>query len=154
MADSKKDKSTQLGLATPADDPSSVPYGLAPRLPISFNKRDGVANIKSYKELATQNLKMLLLTVPGERIMDPNFGVGLSTYLFEQNHPSTHATITSKIYEQVGRYLPFLEIQNVIYRGNGPEHDVFDGNLLNVEIQFLIIPLQLSTVLELSLESN
>jgi phage baseplate assembly protein W len=29
-----------------------------------------------------QNLKMLVLTSPGERVMDPNFGVGIKRFLF------------------------------------------------------------------------
>ena len=83
MADSKKDVSNDIDLAVTAGSVGDVPYGLAPQLPITFNRRDGIANIKNYKLLALQNLKMLVLTIPGERIMDPEFGVGIYALLFE-----------------------------------------------------------------------
>ena len=120
MADSKKDVSNDVGLALPKSDIGGVPFGLAPRLPITFNRQDGIANIKNYKELAMQNLKMLVLTSPGERVMDPDFGVGLKRFLFQQNVGSTHAEIATRIYNQVQRYLPFLRIEDVLFSGEGP----------------------------------
>ena len=154
MAETKKDKSNETGLAVPSSAPGSVPFGLAPQLPISFDRRDGITNIKNYKHLATQNLKMLILTVPGERIMDPDFGVGLKTYLFQQNTPGTHAEISTRIYNQVALYLPFLKIDDLVFSGGGPEDDPFDSNLLHLSIMFTIIPLQLSSTLDLSVESD
>ena len=154
MAESKKDKSNQTGLAVPTNAPGAVPFSLAPRLPVAFDRRDGIANIKNYNELATQNLKMLVLTIPGERIMDPEFGVGLKTYIFQQNHPNTHAEISSKIYSQVARYLPFINIDDLIFGGDGPIDDPFDSNVLYLRIMFTIVPLQLSSTLELSVNSD
>ena len=51
--------------------------GISPKLPISKNKEDGYTLTKTYLESTQQNLKNLLLTVPGERMMDPDFGVGM-----------------------------------------------------------------------------
>ena len=36
------------------------------------------------EQVVRQNIKMVLLTNPGERIFDDNFGVGLRKYLFLQ----------------------------------------------------------------------
>ena len=50
--------------------------GLAPRLPLVFDNVFGPYGlITDYKELVTQNLKMLILTSPGERMMDTQFVV-------------------------------------------------------------------------------
>ena len=38
---------------------------------------------KTLKSKIQQNLRMLLYTSPGERIMIPNYGVGLKRFLFE-----------------------------------------------------------------------
>jgi hypothetical protein len=57
-----------------------------------------------------QNLKMLLLTSPGERIMDNNFGVGLKNFLFEQNVRNTRQALRNRIEEQVEEYMPFLDL--------------------------------------------
>jgi phage baseplate assembly protein W len=36
-------------------------------------------------QTARQKLKNIVLTNPGERVMLPNFGVGIKRYLFSQN---------------------------------------------------------------------
>ena len=57
--------------------------GYAPSLPLSVSKEDGeYALLKTLESVAQQNLKMLFLTCPGERIMDINFGIGIRNYLF------------------------------------------------------------------------
>ena len=57
--------------------------GLSPKLPLSIDEIDGLATNKDFREVARQNLKMIVLTSPGERIMIPNFGVGIRNFLFE-----------------------------------------------------------------------
>ena len=61
-------------------------YGFSPSLPLTYNKTDGpYALLKTIRDVGHQNLKMVILTNPGERVMDPLFGVGISRYLFENN---------------------------------------------------------------------
>ena len=52
------------------------------KLPITPDSGNGYTMIKTIKKMVNQNLKMLILTIPGERVMDPNFGVGVQKYLF------------------------------------------------------------------------
>ena len=70
--------------------------GLSPKLPLVRDSNDGFALTKNLKEVAAQNFKMLILTNPGERIMDVNFGVGILGYLFENNSPETYDQIKSR----------------------------------------------------------
>ena len=94
-----------------------------------------------------QNLKMLVLTAPGERIMLPDFGVGLRNYLFEQNTSSTYSVIDAKIREQVKFYMPFVEVVDVKFN---PVYDTdSSGSGLNVNIDFRIIPFDLFSSLEI-----
>ena len=51
--------------------------GLAVKLPLFYDPVDGPYTLlKTMREVGAQNLKMLVLTNPGERIMNPDFGVG------------------------------------------------------------------------------
>ena len=61
--------------------------GYSPKLPLAYDStQDGnYALNKTLIDTIRQNLKMLLLTNPGERIMMPNFGVGIRTYLFSED---------------------------------------------------------------------
>ena len=56
-----------------------MPSGWGPSLPITRSDEDGFKLTKEIKEQIKQNFKMLLLTIPGERTWDINFGV----YLFK-----------------------------------------------------------------------
>jgi hypothetical protein len=126
--------------------------GLSPKLPLQTDPNDGYALNKTYADMVSQNLKMLILTAPGERIMDPEFGVGIRNYLFEQNHSTTHQEIDLKIKNQVNKYMPFLDVRTVIL---GPD-EIQDGNpnLLKIQIKYLITPLQIFDVVEILFEDT
>ena len=66
---------------------------LSVELPLTISSIDGFTMIKDIKRLVSQNLKMLLLTVPGERVMEPEFGVGLKRYLFQNFTQATYSEI-------------------------------------------------------------
>ena len=66
-------------------------------LPITPDSGDGFTMLKSIDKLIRQNLKMLLLTAPGERVMDPNFGVGVRNYLFSSYHEGVEIEIRNRI---------------------------------------------------------
>lgn len=55
----------------------------APKLPIDIDSDGNFIKIDSALENAKQKLKMIILTNPGEKLMDPEFGVGIKRYLFE-----------------------------------------------------------------------
>ncbi len=88
--------------------------GISPKLPLQKSPADGYYGLtKSHIEAIRQNLKHLILTVPGERIMIPDFGVGLKRLLFEQKNQDLYSDISFRIKKQVNRYMPFVEIEDV-----------------------------------------
>ena len=125
--------------------------GYSPHIPLTVDSVDGFYKLnKTYKEFITQNLKMLLLTVPGERMMDPEFGVGLYRFLFE-NAPQD--SISHAIQEQVLSYMPFIEIHDISFNRSGGNHalpDELDPHYLKVSVTFKIIPLYLVEILEIT----
>jgi phage baseplate assembly protein W len=80
--------------------------GFGAKLPLVYNKTTGPYELLlSLKQVAAQNLKMLLLTSPGERVMDSFYGVGLRNYLFSNDFEQTKMQIQSAIREQVSTYM-------------------------------------------------
>ena len=78
--------------------------GIGPELPLQRSTRFGNYGLfTSYQDQIQQNFKTLLLTSPGERIMNTDFGCGLRRYLFE---PKVHVEpqIRSRIQSQVRKY--------------------------------------------------
>jgi len=47
--------------------------GISPSLPLTLDTTNGYQLNQTFQEAVKQNLVGLILTVPGERIMDPNF---------------------------------------------------------------------------------
>ena len=113
---------------------------LTPKLPLMVDKIDGAyGNIKDYRSLVAQHMKMLVLTSPGERIMNPDYGVGIKRMLFEPNDQMLRGKISSRIYSQAEKYLPYVAINSVTF--TTPEQ--FPNTLL-VRLTYEIIPLNIT----------
>tara|TARA_Y100000034_G_C6875905_1_gene400562 strand:- start:712 stop:1095 length:384 start_codon:yes stop_codon:yes gene_type:complete len=109
--------------------------GYSPKLPLALDPVDGPFRLtKSLKEVVQQNLKMLILTSPGERVMVPSFGVGLYNYLFELNTQHTQMEIRRRINQQVAIYMPFVQILDVQFGDIGGMDA--DMNFLGVTIKY------------------
>ena len=126
--------------------------GLSPKLPLTKDPQDGYKLNKSYVEMIKQNIKMLVLTAPGERIMDPEFGVGLRNYLFRNNIPELQGEIRAKIAQQVNRYMPFIQIEEI--RFTSPDESSISENGLYMMMSYKIIPLDLVSSVEINAVAN
>jgi phage baseplate assembly protein W len=115
-------------------------------LPLCRDTTDGFVMIKKFKTLVRQNLKMLILTVPGERIMDPEFGVGLKTYLFQNFHEGTLAEIDAKVREQAAKYLPVVSIIGLSF-----DQSRIDTNQLGIAIKFTIPNIGATDLLQITI---
>jgi len=123
--------------------------GIGPRLPLAYDKKHGPYGlIADPKEEIKQNLIHLLLTNPGERVMDSNFGVGLRTFLFENFTPDTRSDIEGRVRSQVGRYLSSVRITSI--------RSQFDEakNLLYLRLEFFIPALGIADTLDLNIEDT
>jgi phage baseplate assembly protein W len=110
--------------------------GISVRLPLVYGTQDGpyILN-KDVGEVVRQNFKNLLLTNPGERVMMPQFGVGLTGLLFEQMVPTTYDMINARIHEQVRRYMPFINLESIDY-GTFENNPNIPLNQVNVSITY------------------
>ena len=124
--------------------------GISAKLPLHIDSINGYGLNQTYKELVNQNFKMLILTAPGERMMDPLFGVGLRNYLFELDSPFTRSSIVEKINIQVERYMPFVKIVDISFK-SPDDDDRLDTNFLGITIKYIIVPLQQSDLLDITL---
>ena len=88
--------------------------GISVKLPLTYDPADGPYLLnKTLGETVKQNLKMLVLTSPGERIMDPNFGVGLRNFLFESIGDDSFTAIVTRMKQQLAEYLPIINLESV-----------------------------------------
>lgn len=120
--------------------------GIAPKLPITYNSGDGFTLIKNFPQMAKQNFKMLILTIPGERVMEPNFGVGITRYLFEHFHEGVFMDIDTRIREQTKTYMPFIEIIEISFDSSDP-----DRNTLGISIRYAIPQIGMTDLLQFTI---
>jgi len=117
--------------------------GFQPKIPMHTNRIDGVALTKNMVENVKQNLKMLFLTSPGERVMIPEFGIGLRRYLFEPLTPDTLAGIQARIQQQMKRYTPYVRVDQLRIFSALDESDIdpsiqLDENYIRVRLVYSI----------------
>lgn len=99
---------------------------------LPFVRNDGGLFQLSYstEEQAISNLKNLILTRRGERVLQPLFGTNLQDSLFEQNDVLLKDSIETNIIEAVEFWLPYisireLKVQTVLaVAGTAEEHGV------------------------------
>lgn len=107
--------------------------GLSIALPLSLDENSGpYKSNMTLDEVAQQNIKMIVLTNPGERVMEPDFGVGITSYLFEQESPLLVKRIKKRIGDQVERYAPFVKIRQLNINIDS------DNGFLSVEIKYAV----------------
>ena len=119
---------------------------LAIKLPLIRDDADGFETVKSFGNLVKQNFKMLLLTDRGEWVMEPNYGVGLKKYLFENFDQSTFSRIETDILEQVSIYMPIVAIQEISFQPS----DQF-SNRLNIKIAYTIPEIAVKDLLQFTI---
>jgi len=70
---------------------------------LSFSKKSGL-------ELVRANIKQLLMTNKGERVMLPDFGLGLRRYLFQPLDEELFENIKLNILSGIAKYMPQVNI--------------------------------------------
>jgi len=126
------------------------------KLPITTDENNNFIFLNSTNAIIKQKLKNLLLTSPGELIMNPAFGIGIRRYLFEfdkilqfssneelaiDEQESLQVRITEEITRQCSVFLNQIKISNISVNLKEEvlyvsiEYKIFDSFADQLEIQ-------------------
>lgn len=119
----KKYYAAAAGIAGNVEDSSSTHTG--------GKAQGGFALSYTTKEQASSNLRNLVLTTQGERIMHPNFGCNVWATLFENATPELISRLKVRIQDQVKIWLPYLNLMDVAIAS-------VENNQLNISIDFAL----------------
>ena len=89
----------------------SYAYGIT--LPIKKGNTGYFEQAFTSFEQSKANLKNLLLTAKGERIMQPEFGTGLQSLLFEPMDDTFEDRLQDVITQTVSYWLPYINIEEI-----------------------------------------
>tara|TARA_Y100000034_G_scaffold5388_1_gene6081 strand:+ start:244 stop:639 length:396 start_codon:yes stop_codon:yes gene_type:complete len=123
--------------------------GISIKLPLSFDGHNGKYRMnKTYRDVVKQNFKHMILTNPGERIMDPDFGSGIRRLLFELDEESLQSEIVARIHEQVSMYMPYISIINISF--TSPEFNIDSGPYtLSIRLDYQVTSLEIADFLDI-----
>lgn len=120
--------------------------GISVHFPLKIEKGEGIVPIRedNIVEAVKFQLKNLILTRPGEKISDPEFGVGLANFLFSQEN-SRIPEIQNRIRNQIYRYMNYFDNLEINV-GRSTENN----KTIAVKIRFKISELKINDELEVS----
>ena len=99
------------------------------RFPLGYSPEGFFYKTKTVLEQAKSNLQNLLLTTPGERVFQPNFGSQLKSIVFEQGQDIPNR-VEETIRTSVDSFLPHINIINVF--------TIQEQNQVNVQVEFSV----------------
>tara|TARA_R100001460_G_scaffold96088_1_gene138449 strand:- start:1391 stop:1780 length:390 start_codon:yes stop_codon:yes gene_type:complete len=124
--------------------------GISVKLPLRVTGEDGAYALhKDLIGVVKQNFKNLVLTSPGERIMDPNFGVGAFALLFENYNGDAKGKFKAKVIQQAKSYMPFIKIRAVNF-----DDSEIDSNLITIAINYYVTPLNFNDTMLINLNGD
>ena len=103
----------------PLDSNKNVRVGVA----FPLNDDNIFNGTQTVKEQVKSNLVNVLLTERGERINEPNFGVGLKKILFETNVDT--AELNSRISQQIEIFIPEITLLETVVDSLPDENKIF-----------------------------
>jgi phage baseplate assembly protein W len=105
-------------------------------LPIGKSNNGYFAVNYTTKNQIKTNLKNLILTEPGERLSNPNFGTPLRQFIFEPYEGGDfEMRIEDVITKAISIYLPYVTIDSIIFENNNNSKD---KHLVNLELKYSI----------------
>ena len=102
----------ELGRRIVKDTKSYSSYAIGITLPLQFGENTFEQSYQT-KDQVKSNIKNLLLTKRGERIIQPEFGSGLQSLLFEQNVDDLEGRIEDTINESLEQWLPYVTAEEI-----------------------------------------
>ena len=114
---------------------------------IVVSKKDtfDVLDENNIEEVVRFNLKSTILSCPGERRSDPDFGVCAKSFLFE-GQDSDFTSLRETMLRQIRKYVPYCRIRQLAI--NVPENN---PNALHIVINYSIPDIKKNDIFELIL---
>jgi len=107
----------------PLDLEQDIAVGL--NLPLNSNNTSFFKlNYTTKKQIQT-NLKMLLMTIPGERPMRPNYGTNIRKILFEQDNSNLIQYIKDDVNDSIDEYLPYITVEQISITKDSNRHLIY-----------------------------
>tara|TARA_Y100001938_G_C7937062_1_gene352334 strand:+ start:189 stop:569 length:381 start_codon:yes stop_codon:yes gene_type:complete len=121
-----------------------------PVFPLRYSKVDGPYKaITDIKETIKQNVVFLLSVSPGEWPGNPELGVGVKNFLFENHGSQELLAVHARIKDQFAKYLPFLNVSSELIDQDDMGMSLVDYNQMKLVVKYNIKPLNVEDYVEI-----
>lgn len=125
-------------------------YGIV--LPITHGPQGYFNQSYNVLDQVRSNLNLLLRTKKGERRMNPEFGSGLWSILFENYTDDLSPIIESTIRDDIQRWMSYVNIQEIVIATDNTEN--IDKNKIGIKLTFTVPSIGVTRPQELNVEMN
>lgn len=102
----------------------------------------GILSRQEDEKLVKNDLLQLLLTLPGERVMMPNFGTELRSVIFDQLDDSTIGMLKLDVSQAISQYEPRVSVSSIKFKPDYENH----GLAIRIVYVMLIDPAQIQSL--------
>lgn len=103
------------------------------KFPIEVDPLTGRIRSVEHEDDIAEAIKIIITTIRGERIMRPDFGSGIESYLFEGNNATTAQMIKNEVLQAIISWEPRVHEVEVEV-----EPDPHADHRLNITIQYTV----------------
>ncbi len=107
--------------------------GIGWKFPPQVNPITGRMQVSGYEENVAESIRIILMTKKGERMMNPEFGCGLSKYMFGETDYTTLVQMEQEVEDALIRWEPRITDLKVSIR-----IDDQNPSKLNIHIHYLV----------------
>ena len=129
---------------------NKFPIDTKPRMAVGvsipFSNQAVFNSTYTTQEQLKSNLINFFMTEPGERYMNPTYGGGLKTVLFEQLTTGTFDFVKENVQSKVSNYFPNVQIMDLQVYGNA------DQSVLKVELTYQVVNFGITDTINLTLQ--
>jgi phage baseplate assembly protein W len=117
----------------------SIPFALTPS--------GQVQTTSNPNQIANDRVEAVVGTYPGERVMIPDYGVDLPSFVFSPDIPAQQSILVTKIKSAINQWEPSIILENVV-----PVTSQSDVGIIDVNVEFTLsndpnlTPVQIATV--------
>ena len=124
--------------------PIDTKPGTAVGVSIPFNAPGVFYPTYTTKDAIKNNLIDFFLTEPGERYLNPTFGGGLRSFIFEQITSNTLETLQEDVQSKINTYFPNVRVSNLEVLQDP------DYNTITVSITYNVVDTAISDEIQIA----
>ena len=117
--------------------PNKIPIDLDRRkavgVSLPFNGSGVFNSTYTTRDQIKSNIINYILTNPGERVFDPNFGFGLIRYIFNNLEPINIKNLEDDLAQSLENTFPNITVNNVTLT------PIYEQNAINIQIVYSIL---------------